>query len=200
MFTTPALDLITCIHYESFAAETPRVDFRTQREGKVDATHPRPDREQIVAGIMAETGIDEPMIERLVRSFYDRARRDPLIGPVFEYKVKDWEAHIQRMCAFWSSVALMSGRYHGQPMVAHTPLPVGTPHFDRWLTLFAETAREVCPPPAARHFVERAHRIADSLELGIAASRGRIQRRRPRPASTFLTEEDAAAAAAAHAG
>jgi hemoglobin len=85
-------------------------------------------------------------------------------------------------------------------MVAHTPLPIGTPHFDRWLTLFAETAREVCPAPAAKHFVERAHRIADSLELGIAATRGKIPRRRARPPSTFLTEEDAAAAADARAG
>ena len=45
------------------------------------------------------------------------------------------------LCAFWSSVALMSGRYHGQPMVAHLPLPIDTPHFDRWLEIFAETAR-----------------------------------------------------------
>ena len=70
------------------------------------------------------------MIERLVRAFYRRARLDPLIGPVFEAKVQDWESYIERMCAFWSSVALMSGRYHGQPMAAHLPLPINTPHFD----------------------------------------------------------------------
>jgi truncated hemoglobin YjbI len=37
------------------------------------------------------------------------------------------------MCAFWSSVALMSGRYHGQPMEKHLPLPIDARHFDRWL-------------------------------------------------------------------
>jgi hemoglobin len=135
-------------------------------------------RDLIVADIVARTGIDEPMIERLVRSFYGRARLDPLIGPVFENKVQDWEGHFARLCAFWSSVALMSGCYHGQPMAAHLPLPIDTPHFDRWVEIFAETAREICPAPAAAHFLERACRIAESLELGIAARKGEIRPKR----------------------
>src|SRR6185437_13132327 len=133
-----------------------------------------PNRNLIIEDIVQRTGIDEPMIERLVRAFYDRARRDPEIGPIFESQVQDWDSHIAQMCAFWSSVALMSGRYHGQPMAIHLPLPIDTPHFDRWLTLFAETAAEICPPAAAAHFLERAHRIADSLELGIAVHKGEL--------------------------
>ena len=148
-------------------------------------THPgAPDRQQIIADIVARTGIDDEMIERLVRTFYDRARRDPLIGEIFESRIHDWEGHIARLCAFWSSVALMSGRYHGQPMVAHLPLPVDTPEFDRWLEIFAQTTRDVCPPAAAAHFLERAHRIADSLEMGIAVQKGEIRARRARPEST----------------
>ncbi len=115
------------------------------------------------------------MIERLVRAFSGRARRDPLLGAVFDSAVQDWDAHIDHLCAFWSSVALMSGRYHGQPMVAHLPLPVDTPQFDRWLELFAATARDICPPAAAAHFLDRARRIADSLELGITAKKGEIR-------------------------
>jgi hemoglobin len=140
-----------------------------------------PNRAAIAVDIVARTGIDEVMIERLVRAFYRRARLDPLIGPVFETKVQDWESHIERMCGFWSSVALMSGRYHGQPMAAHLPLPVDTPHFDRWLEIFAETAAQTCPPAAAAHFLGRARRIADSLELGIAFRKGEIRPTRPRP-------------------
>lgn len=142
-------------------------------------------RDLIIAEIVERTGIDDAMIERLVRTFYTSARRDPLIGPIFERHVRDWDAHLARMCDFWSSVALMSGRYHGQPMAAHLPLPVDTPHFNRWLELFAQAAQEVCPPPAAAHFIERAHRIADSLELGIAAQRGEIRSRPPRPATSL---------------
>jgi hemoglobin len=142
-------------------------------------------RSLIVANIVERTGIDEAMIERLVLAFYDRARRDPFIGPIFESHVTDWDGHLARMCAFWSSVALMSGRYHGQPMAKHLPLPVDTPHFDRWLEIFAETAREICAGPAAAHFIERAHHIADSLELGIAASKQENRPKRRRPATTF---------------
>ena len=134
-------------------------------------------RNLIVVDIVARTGIDDTMIDRLVRDFYSRARRDPLIGPIFEHEVRDWEGHFARMRDFWSSVTLMSGRYHGQPMAAHQPLPIDTAHFDRWLELFTEAAREVCPPAAAAHFIERADRIADSLEFGIAAQRGESRSR-----------------------
>jgi hemoglobin len=125
-------------------------------------------RSAIIADIVARTGIDDAMIERLVRTFYGKIRKDPLLGPVFEGRIADWEPHLKRMCAFWSSVALMSGVYSGRPMEKHLPLPVDARHFDRWLALFEQTAREVCPPAAAEHFVERAHRVAESLELGIA--------------------------------
>ena len=83
------------------------------------------------------------MIERLVRGFYGRVRDDALIGPGVRGGIADWEPHLARMCAFWSSVALMTGRYHGQPMQKHLPLPVDAAHFDRWLALFEATAREL---------------------------------------------------------
>jgi hemoglobin len=41
-------------------------------------------RNSIVEDIVERTGIDEVMIEQLVRTFYSRARFDPLVGPVFE--------------------------------------------------------------------------------------------------------------------
>jgi hemoglobin len=129
-------------------------------------------RAEITRAIRAETGIDEAMIEKLVRAFYVRVQADPLIGPVFAARVKDWEPHLQQMFSFWASVALMTGTYHGRPMQKHLPLPVDGRHFDRWLELFSATANELCPPKAAAHFIERAHRIAESLELGIATTQG----------------------------
>ena len=129
-------------------------------------------REKITAELMARTGISEALIERLVRGFYAKVRADAVLAPVFAARIHDWEPHLQQMCAFWSSVALMTGRYHGTPMVKHMPLPVDAGHFDRWLALFTQTAREICPPEAEAHFVERAHRIAASLELGVAGAHG----------------------------
>ena len=133
---------------------------------------PESRRAAIVRRIRAETGIDEAMIARLVDGFYDRVRADPLLGPVFNERIADWGPHLEQMRLFWSSVALMSGAYHGRPMPKHLPLPVDARHFDRWLELFRQTARELCPPSAADHFIERAERIAESLELGIAGANG----------------------------
>ena len=129
-------------------------------------------REKFTAEIVARTGITEALIERLVRAFYTKIRTDEVLSPIFEARIQDWEPHLERMCAFWSSVALMSGRYHGTPMAKHLPLPVDAAHFDRWLALFEATARELCPPQAEAHFVERARRIAASLELGVAGAHG----------------------------
>ena len=129
-------------------------------------------RARLTQEIAQRTGIDNAMIERLVRRFYDRARRDPLLGPVFDSRISDWEPHIARIAAFWSSVTLMTGVYHGQPTRLHLGLPIEARHFDRWLELFEATARDECPPVAALYFIERAYRIADSMELAVNAQHG----------------------------
>jgi hemoglobin len=131
-------------------------------------------RDLIADDVAERTGIDEAMIERLVRTFYGRVQKDDLLGPVFAGRITDWEPHIKLLCSFWSSVVLMTGRYHGQPMAKHLPLSIGPEHFDRRLALFGETAREICPPAAAEHFIARAQRIGASLEMGRAAARGEI--------------------------
>jgi hemoglobin len=127
-------------------------------------------RAAIVALTQKETGIDEKIIESLIRAFYARVRQDALLAPVFESRISDWVPHLENMFAFWSSLTLHTGRYHGQPMAKHLPLEVDARHFDRWLALFEETAREVCRPAAAERFIDRARRVAESLELGVASA------------------------------
>ena len=129
-------------------------------------------REVAVLAIRDATGIDEAMIDRLVEGFYARVRDDALIGPIFAERIEDWAPHLSQMKLFWSSVALSTGVYQGRPMPKHLPLPIDARHFDRWLELFRETARDLCPPVAADHFIERAERIAMSLELGVANANG----------------------------
>lgn len=116
--------------------------------------------------------IDEKMIERLVRRFYDSARDDDMLGPVFAAHVTEWEPHLMRMCAFWSAIMLGARNYQGRPMQMHVPLPIDARHFDRWLALFEASAAEMCPPQAATLFAAHARRIGQSLELGIAGARG----------------------------
>jgi hemoglobin len=122
-----------------------------------------------------EAGVTEPMIRELVNKFYARVRRDAVLGPVFEAAIDNWPAHLDKLCAFWSSVTLMTGRYKGTPMKAHAELPeINSEHFRSWLALFRATAAEICPPAAAALFADRAERIAESLQLGIALHRGEL--------------------------
>lgn len=130
-------------------------------------------RSLLVDEIIERTGITEAMIADLVETFYARVRGDPLLSPVFA-KVRNWDDHLAQLRAFWSSVVLMSGRYHGQPMLAHLPLRIEARHFDRWLALFEQAAADVCPPAAAAHFLEKARRIADSFEMAMATQRGQV--------------------------
>jgi hemoglobin len=123
----------------------------------------------------AIAGVDEASIKTLVHTFYDRVRRDDLIGPIFEAQVEDWPDHLDKLCAFWSNVVLRTGRYQGRPMQKHLRLPIEPAHFDRWLALFRATATEIMPPDGAAIFIDRANRIADSFELGIGTVRGEIR-------------------------
>ncbi|WP_111431101.1 group III truncated hemoglobin [Rhodobacteraceae bacterium DSL-40] len=128
----------------------------------------RPER---TAALMAETGLDEEILTRLVHRFYGRVQADALLGPIFAARITDWGPHLEQMVAFWSSVALMTGRYHGAPVPKHVGLPVAWDAFDRWLALFRETAQEVCPPEGARHVIACAERIARSLHMAIESAR-----------------------------
>jgi hemoglobin len=120
-------------------------------------------------------GIDEAMIGELVDQFYAKVRQDDILGPVFDSRIDNWDEHLTKLRAFWSSVVLMTGRYKGQPMPVHAAISeITDAHFERWLSLFAETAKAVCPAEAAALFIDRSRRIAQSLSLGIAASRGVI--------------------------
>ncbi len=124
-------------------------------------------RPEMTARLMAETGLDEAILSELVHRFYDRVRADEVLGLVFAARIADWGPHLDRMVAFWSSVALMTGRYHGAPVPAHASLPVEWAHFERWLALFRDTAKEVCPPAGAAHVIAAAERIARSLHMAV---------------------------------
>jgi hemoglobin len=116
---------------------------------------------------IGEYPVGEADIALLVERFYAKARRDPLIGPLFEEAVEDWETHLETLRCFWSSVMRTSGRYKGNPMAAHMRHPIRPEFFDRWLALFGETADEVVGGEGAALFRAKANRIAESLKLAL---------------------------------
>jgi hemoglobin len=109
-------------------------------------------------------GIDEDLIRDVVAEFYRRARRHGQLGPVFEEHVDDWAAHLARMNDFWSAALLRTGRYSGRPVEQHRLIGgLAAGHFDRWIELFEETVRDLCPPRPAEAFLFRARRMRDAM-------------------------------------
>jgi len=111
--------------------------------------------------------ITEASIAVLVDRFYAKVRRDPMIGPVFERAVEDWDEHLSKLGDFWSSVMLTSGRYKGNPMARHMGRAIEPRFFDRWLALWRETIAELFTPKVAALFAEKAERIGESLKLAL---------------------------------
>jgi hemoglobin len=123
-----------------------------------------------------EMGIDRALISALVDQFYERVRVHPSLGPVFARRVLAWPAHLGRMKAFWASVAIESGGFHGNPMLKHIAIgEIHQDHFRDWLSLWAATVKDVIGnDDAALFFNHRANRIAESLMMGIALQRDRL--------------------------
>ncbi len=113
--------------------------------------------------------ITEAEIANLVDHFYAKVRKDDEIGPLFNQEVQNWDAHLALLKDFWSTVLLATGRYKGNPLVAHFRLPIEERYFARWLALFTETASEVMTTRHAAIVVHKARLIATNIKRVLAS-------------------------------
>jgi hemoglobin len=118
-------------------------------------------------GTMERSSLTEAAITRQVAAFYEKARIDPLLGPIFAAAIRDWPPHIQEISDFWASVLLGIRRYKGNPMAAHAKHPLTSAMFDRWLALWEMTAEEVFNTETAAIVSARAQMIGSSLKAGL---------------------------------
>ncbi len=101
-------------------------------------------------------------LHRILSRFYERARLDPLLGPVFAAHVDDWPRHLETVVDFWSNHTGGPVRYRGG-MGRHLRLGLREEHFGRWLALWGENAVELADPDCARELVEIAGHVAGNL-------------------------------------
>jgi hemoglobin len=120
-----------------------------------------------LADVNESPNLEPDHIAGLVERFYDKVRRDPELSPVFNAAVHDWDDHKRTLTSFWSSVALKTASYRGNPMAAHRAHPIRAEHFDRWLNLWRETTAEVLAPEHAAQLCQYAERIGQSLRYGL---------------------------------
>ena len=111
-----------------------------------------------------------PLLQPLVDRFYEKVRRDPVLGPVFDAIVDDGPEPLSRLAGFWSTIMLRTSDYKGNPGVVHRAHAdrITPAMFERWLALWSEATAEVLPPPLASAMQERATRMARHLLTVIA--------------------------------
>src|SRR5205085_1360397 len=98
-------------------------------------------------------------LTRLLRHFYADVRQDPLIGPIFEARIEDWNEHLAIITSFWQTV-LGGARTYSAPMpTMHMPLGLQAEHFERWLFLWQANCRAQLPSEAAAEMIDLAQHL-----------------------------------------
>ncbi|WII73711.1 group III truncated hemoglobin [Bdellovibrio sp. 22V] len=108
-------------------------------------------------------------IELLVNSFYDKVRKDPLIGPIFNDVAQvDWDEHLPKLYNFWADLLLGENSYNGRPFPPHMKLNLQPGHFEQWLRLFVATVDEHFVGLKAEEAKGRALRIARNFMINLS--------------------------------
>jgi hemoglobin len=118
----------------------------------------------------AAVGLTEPLVRKVVMSFYEKVRRDTILGPVFAEAIgDDWDPHIERIMMFWLTATRLSRSYDGRNfMPVHLRnRSIRADQLPRWLELFRETAVEQCTAQAASVLIDIAERMAETLAISL---------------------------------
>lgn len=119
-------------------------------------------------------------IRVMVERFYEHAREDELLGPVFAQRVQDWDAHYDTMTRFWSSAVLRAGTYSGRPIEKHRIDGLNAQHFVNWVQRFSHVVEREFGPQRAQVFIELSRRMAVSIAMRIGV--GGVERALAKPA------------------
>ena len=117
----------------------------------------------------------------LVSSFYEKVRKDEVLGPFFNDAIKDWDAHLERLTTFWESSLFMSRKleqkYSGNPLEIHVKVDkendhaITELHFGIWLNLWYQTIEELFEGDYAENAKRRARKMGTFLYLKIFEAR-----------------------------
>jgi len=113
----------------------------------------------------------------LVSSFYKKVRKNDLLGPFFNGKIKDWDEHLERLTTFWESSLFLKTKYYGNPLEAHVKVDkennqsITELHFGIWLNLWFETIEELFEGETAEIAKRRARKMGTFLYLNIFQAR-----------------------------
>ncbi|PRA97721.1 group III truncated hemoglobin [Microbacterium sp. MYb64] len=115
----------------------------------------------------------------LVRTFYETAFQDPLIGRIFTDVARmDLDHHLPIMGDFWESVLFQAGGYHRNALALHSAVnakhPLTAEHFDRWMLLWNTTVDDLHEGPVADAAKQQAERIGLSMQRRLQGLSGSL--------------------------
>lgn len=111
-------------------------------------------------------------LRRLLAGFYADARRDPVIGPIFEKHVIAWDHHLQKIQGFWETQGGGFPSYRGPLGFQHVKLGLRPEHFEIWLGLWEKNCRAMLGEREAGEMVAIARQIGARLQAIIAGRSG----------------------------
>ena len=108
----------------------------------------------------------------LLESFYDKAKRDEVIGHFFTKVIPlDFSKHIPVIVDFWETILFTTHSYKKNAIAPHLHINelsrMEEKHFTRWLKLFSETLDELFSGPNAETAKQRAVSIATIMRIKI---------------------------------
>ena len=113
----------------------------------------------------------------VVRSFYEGAFKDPLLGPVFiDIARMDLDEHLPVICDFWESALFTPGIYRRNALQVHVDLhdkaQLTPEHFGRWVDLWHATVDAHFQGEVADHAKEQGSRVAWSMSRRLMGESG----------------------------
>lgn len=120
-------------------------------------------------------------VHLLVTSFYEKVKKDELLGPFFNRKISDWELHINRLTDFWESSLFLKTRFTGDPLEKHIKVDnennntITEMHFGIWLNLWYQTINELFEGDYAENAKRRARKMGTFIYLKIFEARNKME-------------------------
>jgi hemoglobin len=118
-------------------------------------------------------------IALLVNTFYQKVRKDELLGPIFNGVISNWTHHLDHLTDFWESNLFFQKKYHGNPIEKHIEVDrryqesINALHFGIWINLWYRTVDELFHGEMATIAKNRARNMGTFIHLKIFEARGK---------------------------
>lgn len=117
--------------------------------------------------------IEATPLPALLDSFYSRVRTDAELGPLCALTPETWPVELKTLAELWPELmSADSGRLGIPGHESHKRRsPITVPMFERWLSLWRQTAGELLPPDGATAMQVKAARLSMNLQRALGLCR-----------------------------